>query len=277
MTSIFILLIMNSQMSDTMRSKLELTFISISIIFTLFLFTAICSLFIIPSPSGFIESLFSDEMIFALKLTIYTAGISAICVMLVAIPTAYALSRYNFPLKTLIKSILDLPMAFPEIVLGLALLMLFGNTLLGKPLEELGIKIAFTTTGIVIAQFFVALPFAIRILYSTFNYINTRYEFVSRSLGYSEFETFTNITLPLAKNGVFASSIVTVARCIGTFAAVLFIGGGSFMKTETLPIALYLNLSFGNIDMALTAGIVLVIISFIAIFVLEKFAKETEA
>jgi len=268
---------MNSQMSDTMRSKLELTFISISIIFTLFLFTAICSLFIIPSPSGFIESLFSDEMIFALKLTIYTAGISAICVMLVAIPTAYALSRYNFPLKTLIKSILDLPMAFPEIVLGLALLMLFGNTLLGKPLEELGIKIAFTTTGIVIAQFFVALPFAIRILYSTFNYINTRYEFVSRSLGYSEFETFTNITLPLAKNGVFASSIVTVARCIGTFAAVLFIGGGSFMKTETLPIALYLNLSFGNIDMALTAGIVLVIISFIAIFVLEKFAKETEA
>ncbi|MCC7557664.1 MAG: ABC transporter permease subunit, partial [Methanobacteriaceae archaeon] len=204
-----------------MRSKLELTFISISIIFTLFLFTAICSLFIIPSPSGFIESLFSDEMIFALKLTIYTAGISAICVMLVAIPTAYALSRYNFPLKTLIKSILDLPMAFPEIVLGLALLMLFGNTLLGKPLEELGIKIAFTTTGIVIAQFFVALPFAIRILYSTFNYINTRYEFVSRSLGYSEFETFTNITLPLAKNGVFASSIVTVARCIGTFAAVL--------------------------------------------------------
>jgi len=277
LTSIFILLIMNSQMSDTMRSKLELTFISISIIFTLFLFTAICSLFIIPSPSGFIESLFSDEMIFALKLTIYTAGISAICVMLVAIPTAYALSRYNFPLKTLIKSILDLPMAFPEIVLGLALLMLFGNTLLGKPLEELGIKIAFTTTGIVIAQFFVALPFAIRILYSTFNYINTRYEFVSRSLGYSEFETFTNITLPLAKNGVFASSIVTVARCIGTFAAVLFIGGGSFMKTETLPIALYLNLSFGNIDMALTAGIVLVIISFIAIFVLEKFAKETEA
>jgi len=268
---------MNSQMSDTMRSKLELTFISISIIFTLFLFTAICSLFIIPSPSGFIESLFSDEMIFALKLTIYTAGISAICVMLVAIPTAYALSRYNFPLKTLIKSILDLPMAFPEIVLGLALLMLFGNTLLGKPLEELGIKIAFTTTGIVIAQFFVALPFAIRILYSTFNYINTRYEFVSRSLGYSEFETFTNITLPLAKNGVFASSIVTVARCIGTFAAVLFIGGGSFMKTETLPIALYLNLSFGNVDMALTAGILLVIISFIAIFVLEKFAKGAES
>jgi len=277
LTSIFILLIMNSQMSDTMRSKLELTFISISIIFTLFLFTAICSLFIIPSPSGFIESLFSDEMIFALKLTIYTAGISAICVMLVAIPTAYALSRYNFPLKTLIKSILDLPMAFPEIVLGLALLMLFGNTLLGKPLEELGIKIAFTTTGIVIAQFFVALPFAIRILYSTFNYINTRYEFVSRSLGYSEFETFTNITLPLAKNGVFASSIVTVARCIGTFAAVLFIGGGSFMKTETLPIALYLNLSFGNVDMALTAGILLVIISFIAIFVLEKFAKGAES
>lgn len=165
-------------------------------------------------------------------------------------------------------------MALPEIVVGIALLMLLGDNLLGGALEKLGINIIFTTTGIIIAQICVAFPYAVRILYSTFNYVNPRYEFVSRSLGYSELETFQEITLPLAKNGIFASSIVTLARCIGTFAAVLFVGGGTFMKTETLSIALYLNMSFGNVNMAITAGIVLVVISFIAILVMERYAQE---
>jgi molybdate transport system permease protein len=232
------------------------------------------SLFIIPSFQGFVDSILSEEMIEAFKLTLYTAAISSALVMLVANPTAYSHSRYSFPLKTFIKIIIDLPMAFPEIVLGLALLMLFGNNLLGGYLEKFGIKIVFTVTGIIVAQFFVAFPFAVRILYSTFNYIDTRYEFVSRSLGYSEFETFRSITLPLSKDGIFASGVVTVARCIGAFIAVLFLGGGTFMKTETLPLTLYLNLSFGDVNMAITAGIVLVIISFIAIAVLEKYGKE---
>jgi molybdate transport system permease protein len=195
-------------------------------------------------------------------------------VIIVAVPTAYALSRYSFPLKNIVKSILDLPMAFPEIILGIALLMLFGNNLLGNFLQNIGIDIVFTVTGIIIAQFFVAFPYAVRILYSTFNYINPRYEFVSRSLGYGEFETFKNITLPLAKSGIFASSVVTLARCIGTFAAVLLVGGGTYLKTETLTIAIYFNLSLGNIDMAITASILLVLISFVAIFMLERYANE---
>ncbi|OPX58137.1 MAG: Molybdate/tungstate transport system permease protein WtpB [Methanobacterium sp. PtaB.Bin024] len=257
-----------------MKSKMEISFISIAIFFTLILFMAVGSLFILPSFQGFIDAIQSEEMVEAFKLTIYTAAISSVLVMLVAIPTAYSLSRYSFPLKTLIKSILDLPMAFPEIVLGLALLMLFGNNLLGGFLEKFGIQIVFTVTGVIVAQFFVAFPFAVRILYSTFNYIDTRYEFVSRSLGYSEFETFRSVTLPLSKDGIFASGVVTIARCIGTFVAVLFLGGGTFMKTETLPITLYLNLSFGNVDMAISAGIVLVIIAFVAIVVLEKYGKE---
>ena len=81
-------------------------------------------------------------------------------------------------------------------------------------------------------------------------------------------------TLSLAKQGLFATIIITLARCIGTFAAVLFVGGGILMKTETLAIAMYLNLSTGDIDMAITAGILLVIISFITIAVMEKFAND---
>lgn len=232
-------------------------------------------MFLIPSPQGFVNALFSEEMIFALNLTLITSILSAFFVMVCAVPMAYTLNRYDFPLKTFVKTILDLPIAFPEIVIGIALLMLLGSNLLGNYLEAVGISVVFTPLGIVVAQFFVALPFAVRVLYSTFSYVDPRYEFVSRSLGYSELETFTSITLPLAKNGIFAAGIIALARCIGTFASVLFVGGGIFMKTETLSISLYLNLSTGDVDMAITAGILLVIISFIAIAVMEKYAKET--
>ena len=250
---------------------MELSFISISFIFTIILFLIIGSIFVIPSFEGFLNAFFSDEIQFALRLTLSTSIIAASCVMLVAIPTAYSLSRYNFPFKSVIKSIIDLPMAFPEIVLGIAILMMFGNTLPGNILQNLGIDIVFTTTGIIIAQFLVAFPYSVRILYSTFNYVNPRYEFVSRSLGYGEFETLKNITLPLARGGIFASSVVTIARCIGTFGVVLLVGGGTYLKTETLSIAIYYNLSLGNIDNAITAAIILVLISFIAIFILEKY------
>lgn len=258
-----------------MRSKLELTFISITVFFTFLFFITIGSLFLIPTPQGFINALFSEEMLFALRLTIVTSIISAFLVMICAVPMAYTLSRYEFPLKTFVKTILDLPIAFPEIVIGIALLMLLGSNLLGNYLEAVGISVVFTPLGIVVAQFFVSLPFAVRVLYSTFSYVDPRYEFVSRSLGYSELETFASITLPLAKTGIFAAGIIALARCIGTFASVLFVGGGIFMKTETLSISLYLNLSTGDVDMAITAGILLVIISFIAIAVMEKYAKET--
>ena len=165
-------------------------------------------------------------------------------------------------------------MALPEIVVGIALLMFLGNYGIGGMLDSLGIKFVFNTLGIIIAEFFIALPYAIKMLHSTFNYIDTRYEFVSRSLGYSDFETFYKITLPLSKQGLFATIIITLARCMGTFAAVLFVGGGILHKTDTLSITMYLHLSTGNMDMAIAAGIVLVLISVITIAIMEKYSPE---
>lgn len=258
-----------------MRSKFEMLLIGITMFVTLLLFLVIGSMFLITSVDGFISSLFSAELLYALGLTLSTSLVSATLVILFCIPMAYTLSRYDFPLKSLFKIILDLPMAFPEIVIGIALLMFLGNYGIGGILNKLGIQLVFNSTGIIIAQFFVALPYAIKMLHSTFNYINPRYEFVSRSLGYSEVDTFFNVTLPLSKQGLFATIIITLARCIGTFAAVLFVGGGILMKTDTLAISMYLNLSTGDIDMAITAGIILVIISFITIAIMEKYAPET--
>ena len=254
------------------RSKFEIFTIITTVFFTLLLFLVIGSMFLVTTPEGFISSLFSSELLYSLGLTISTSLISAFLVILVSIPMAYCLSRYDFPLKSVFRTILDLPMALPEIVIGIALLMFLGSYGIGGILSGFNIELVFNSIGIIIAQFFVALPFAVKTLHSTFNYIDPRFEFVSRSLGYSELDTFFNVTLPLSKQGLFATIIITLARCIGTFAAVLFVGGGILMKTDTLSITMYLHLSTGNMDMAITAGIILVLISVVTILIMEKYA-----
>lgn len=241
-----------------------------SFFITALLVCAISALFMVPSLEDVMANIWNEEMQFSLKLTLITGVISTILVMGFALPIGYTLSRLDFWGKGVVKTIVNLPVAFPELVLGLCLLLLFGKTPIGKALSAIGLDFVFTQKGVVAAQFFTALPYAIRIMKSTFDYINPRMEFVSRSLGYTQFETFIKVSLPLAGNGILAATVIAFARCIGTFGTVLILAGGSYMKTETLPITLYLNISYGNMGMALTSGIMLVVVSFVAIFIFEK-------
>ena len=253
-----------SRWADAMYRSGRISFkhlcIAVSMLVTTFLFLSVLSLFLFPRAGDVIRCLGSREIIYSVKLSILTSSISTLLVMLTAVPVAYSLARYRFPGRSLVKSVIDLPIAFPELVLGLCLLIF---------LSDLRTGIVFTKPAIVVAQYFTALPYAARILYSTFEGISERYEFASRSLGYGEFSTFLRVTLPMAREGVFASSIITFSRCMGTFGAVLVLAGGMYMNTETLPITLYLNLSYGNLNMAITSGIVLIVLSFLAIFVFE--------
>ncbi len=244
--------------------------IFLSLLITGILIVAVASFFLVPEWSEVVKNFQSDEMIFSLKLSLWTGLLSTFLVLLFSVPIGYALSRFDFPGKGIAKTIIDLPVAFPELVLGLSLLLLFGNTPVGKLFKSIGLDFVFTQKGVVAAQFFTALPYSIRILKSTFDYINPRLEFVSRSLGYSQFETFVKVSLPLSKNGLIASVVISFARCIGTFGTVLILAGGSAGLTNTLPITLYLNISYGNMGMALTSGIILISVSFLAIFVFEK-------
>nr|WP_287412343.1 ABC transporter permease [Pseudodesulfovibrio sp.] len=241
-----------------------------SFFITFFLLCAIGALLMVPTFEDIMTNIWSDEMQLSLRLSLVTGLVSTVLVMLFALPIGYALSRLDFWGKGVVKTIIDLPVAFPELVLGLCLLLLFGKTPIGKALSSIGLDFVFTKKGIVAAQFFTALPYSVRIMKSTFDYINPRMEFVSRSLGYTQFETFLRVSIPLAGSGILASTVIAFARCIGTFGTVLILAGGSYMRTETLPITLYLNISYGNMGMALTSGILLIGVSFIAIFIFEK-------
>ena len=227
------------------------------------------SLVLAPSGSGLVSALGSREMVYALTFTVATSLVSSTLVMLVALPVAYGLSRVPFPGSRLVRTILYLPIALPQIVLGLCLLLLFSNHAVAATLRAVGVEFVFTRAGVVAAQFFTAFPYAVRVLKSTFDGIDPRLEFVSRSLGCSRLCTLWRVSLPLAKGGTLAAASISFARCVGAFGSVLVLAGGMRMYTETLPVALYLNLSYGNLEMAVAAGLLLVLLSSVGIYAVE--------
>lgn len=223
------------------------------------------------SPQSLLSNIQSEEIRFTFLLGLLTAIISTLLCLAVSIPTAYAIARYRFFGTRIAKIILDLPIAFPPIVAGLGLLILFGTTPFGMALEAAGLKLIFTPAGIVLAQFFVNAPYTTRILTSAFSDIDPRYELVAQTLGKTPFEAFFKVTLPMARAGVIGSIVITWARGMAEFGAVLIFAGAIAMKTETLPIALFLNLSCGNLDGAIASATLLIIISILALSIFERF------
>jgi len=230
---------------------------------------ALASLVLTPSWTRLLGALRSAEIAYALAFTLVSSALSTALVMLFAVPIGYTLSRVRFAGDRLVRTLLYLPMALPQIVLGLCLLLLFGAAPLAQALHALRIDLVFTRTGVVVAQFFTAFPYAVRVLKSTFDAIDPRLEFVSRSLGCSRLETFRRVSLPLARTGLLASVSIAFARCAGAFGSVLVLAGGMRMHTETLPVAIHLNLSYGNLEMAVAAGLLLVLLSSVGIYAVE--------
>ncbi|WMJ79737.1 ABC transporter permease [Clostridium sp. MB40-C1] len=259
-----------------MRKKLNnscnIIFVGIISVLTAFLLGLILSsigIVLIKGLPNLKTSFESPEIRFALRLSIYTSIISTSFCILFAVPIAYCLVRFDFWGKRIVNTIIDIPMALPPNVAGISLLIFFSSTAFGEYLEGLGLSFVFTQKGIILAQFFINVPYMIRILKSTIGDIDPRIEFVSRTLGCSRAQSFFKVTLPLAKNGLTASIVITWARALGAFGAVLMIAGATRMKTETLPVSLYLNLSCGDLEAALSVATILIIISVLSLVIFE--------
>lgn len=155
------------------------------------------------------------------------------------ITLAILLVRYEFPGKRLLSSFMDLPVSVSPIIVGLALLLAYGpaHGWLGKPLAELGISVVFSYTGIVLAVTFVSLPLILRAVVPVLQEIGDDQETAARSLGASGWQTLRRITLPAIKWAVAYGVVLTFARAIGEFGAVLIVSGGIVNRTETATIA----------------------------------------
>ncbi len=210
-----------------------------------------------------------DGLWFSIKLSLITSTITAFLGILVAIPSAYALSRYKFKLFALVDTVIDLPIVVPPLIGGLALLIFFRQSPIGTAIDNV-IPIVFTPTGIVVAQFFVASAFSIRALKATFDQINPRFEAVARSLGCTSWEAMWRIALPLAKNGIIAGLIMTWARALGEFGPIMILAGATPGKTDVLSVAAFLSMSSGKVEVAIAIVVLMVLVATVTLVTFKK-------
>ncbi|HII06005.1 MAG TPA: ABC transporter permease subunit [Methanotrichaceae archaeon] len=249
---------------------MKVTTIGASLILAAFILIVLLLVLSYSPPEIFLESLRSEEIQFAIALSLKTAVASTILCLLIAVPAAYALARYEFLGKSVANTLLDMPLALPPLVAGVGLLLFFGTSLPGRELAEAGLVFVFTPLGIVVAQFFVNMPFMLRVMRSTFEGISPRYEYVAKTLGCTDAQALWRVTLPMASNGLLTGSVITWSKGIGEFGAVLMLAGATRMKTETLPTSLFLNMSCGKLDEAISVATILILISAVSLYVFER-------
>ncbi len=205
----------------------------------------------------FRETLLSERSLFSIRLSLMTATLSAGLALLLAVPAAYALSRFRFSGRSFVDAVLELPIIVSPAALG-AMLLIFFNNPLGEWIQENAVRFVFAFAGIVLAQFITILGIATRMMKTAFDEVPLELETVARTLGATPRHVFFTITLPLARRGLIAAYILTWAKALGEFGATIMVAGTMAMLTETLPIAIYLRLSSADIEGTVALILVLV-------------------
>ncbi len=224
------------------------------------------------TPGHVLEALKSEEIQYAIKLSLISCTVTMILSLLVAIPLGYFMARFDFRFKKFIDAVIDIPIVLPPLVIGLSLLILF-QTAPGRFIES-HMRITYTVYSVVIAQFMVACAFAVRTMYVTFVQINNRQEQVALTLGCNQRQTFFNILLPQAKSGILTAASLAWARALGEFGPILIFSGATRMRTEVLPTTVFLEMSVGNIEAAVAVSLIMIFSGFAVLMVVRLFGEK---
>ena len=194
----------------------------------------------------------------ALRVTLLSSGLSLVLTALLGTPLAYLLARRAFPGRSLLDTLVELPIVLPPTVAGLGLLMAFGRRgLLGPWLDALGVRLPFTLAAVVLAQVFVAGPLYVRSARAGFQAVDPELELVARTLGVSDAQVFWRVTVPLALPSLLAGLTLAWARAVGEFGATLMFAGSLPGRTQTLTVAIYAELE-RDLEAALAMAAVLI-------------------
>ena len=181
-----------------------------------------------------LTALTTPEAIAALNMSLGLAVIAAVVNALVGTALAIAIVRYRFPGRALLSALSDLPLAISPVMIGLSFVLLVGRDgLLEAPLVASGIKVLFAYPGLVVGTLFVTLPFTVREVAYVLEEIGTSEEEAAATLGASPMQTFFRVTLPNIRLGLSYGLLMTVARSLGEFGAVLVLGGSISNETQT--------------------------------------------
>ena len=210
----------------------------------------------------------------AIVLSLEGAFLAATFAALLGVPTAYLLARSSFAGKGIVAALIDLPLAVPHTVAGIALLMVFGRQgLLGEPLQSVGLKFWGTIAGIVVAMMFVSAPYTVNAARIGFEGVDPRLEKIARTLGLGPWRTFWRITLPLARRGIMTGVTLTYARSISEFGAVVIL----VYYPMTAPVKIYELFLSVSLEQAAGAAVLLLIVSLTLFVLLRYLAHGREA
>jgi molybdate transport system permease protein len=201
----------------------------------------------------------------ALLLSLRTATASTLLCLILGVPLALVLARHRGALARVLRTLILLPLVLPPVVGGIALLYVFGRLgLLGHYLDAAGIRIAFTTTAVVLAQTFVSLPFLVIALEGAARTAGPDYDTVAATLGAPPATVWWRVTLPLLAPGLVSGSVLAFARALGEFGATLTFAGSREGVTRTLPLEIYLQRE-GDPEAAVALSVLLIAIAAVVV------------
>ena len=210
------------------------------------------------------------EIQFSIKLSLISCTLSTLFSLWIAVPIGYLMSRFRFRFKSVVDTILDIPIVLPPLVVGLSLLILFNYA----PFKWLSKWVVFEMPAVILAQFMVACAFAVRTMRVTFDQIPQRFEQVAMTLGCNRSQAFWKVIFPQTKKGLLAAGTLAWARSLGEFGPILVFAGSTSMRTEVLPTSVYLEMQSGNLKGMLSVSIIMILLSAVVLIIARLFGMQ---
>jgi molybdate transport system permease protein len=261
------------------RRLFPLALVAATALALLFLLLPLAALFSRVPLSTLVHALGTSVFRDALVVSLKTSVIAHALVLVVGTPTAYLLATRQFRGRSALVGALELPLVLPPAVAGIALFAAFGRTgLLGGTLDALGLRIPLTQTAVVLAVAFVSSPFYVRAAIAAFEAVDAELLDAARTLGAHPLRVFARVALPLAAGGLAAGSSLAWARGLGEFGATLMFAGSRPGVTQTLPLAIYTELTAPNgFPVALAIGALLVVVSLAVLLLVRLVPRWTRS
>ncbi len=213
--------------------------------------------------SGFWQVVGSPRVLASLRLSFGAAALAALVNSFAGLLVAWVLARYEFPCRRLIDALVDLPFALPTAVAGIALTALYApGGWIGRWLAPLGIQVAYTPVGVVVALVFISLPFVVRTVQPVLEELDAEVEQAAATLGASSAQIFARIVLPTVWPALLTGFVLAFARAIGEYGSVIFIAGNMPMVSEITPLLIVTKLEQYEYASATAIAVVMLLIAF---------------
>jgi sulfate transport system permease protein len=220
--------------------------------------------------SGFVDVLTDARVLAALRLSFGAAFIAALVNAFFGLIVAWILVRYEFPFKRVVDALVDLPFALPTAVAGIALATIYApNGWIGSLFAPLGVKIAFTPLGVLLALIFIGLPFVVRSLQPVLQDFDREVEEAAVSLGASRWRTFRLVILPTIMPALLTGFALAFARAVGEYGSVIFIAGNMPMVSEIAPLLIVSKLEQYDYAGAAAIGVIMLAVSFLILLIIN--------